>query len=449
MNQGDPVLNDPPAKAARSGDWPRVDRTVFWMLALALVWAAVSPGLAALLGLGEWFLRADLALGWIAFALVFLRARTAARPVMLLVLSIIAFGLAQLLTGIVTGSPLLAQAASFALLGFPLAVVAVLLLAPPPVDRVPVLVGLVLAFGFIQVPILAVTAPFSTNPDFNSGTFVDLGVGFHLAGAIAGIGAIWLLGRMESVRSVFWSLPLLASIFLTETRQVAALIPVALGLSPALDLRLWLVRLVAPVLLVLAIAFAPTIEGISNSPGSLATNQVGNTVTEPDSQRKVEAFIETGKALTGSPSSLLFGLGQGNSIGFLALLGDEELQEEVGGSVGDLLGVGTSPITLELGERVDLGSFSNEFSSFGGLVGDLGLIGTLAFLAGLGSVAWLTLGVRGRYRGAVQALGLLYLAMGLIYIWWEQPAFTLSLALLAGAGLLLAREEPEARALSN
>jgi hypothetical protein len=33
--------------------------------------------------------------------------------------------------------------------------------------------------------------------------------------------------------------------------------------------------------------------------------------------------------------------------------------------------------------------------------------------------------------------------MGLIYIWWEQPALTLCIALLMGAGLLLARSDVE------
>jgi hypothetical protein len=425
-----------------SGDWPPVDRVAFWLLVAALLWVAVSPGLAALGGFGEWFLRADLLFGWLAFALVFIRARKATRPVALLVGAIIAFGLAELLTGVVTGAPIPAQAASFALYAFPLAVVATVLLAPPPGRKLLLLVGLVLAFAFIQFPILAVTAPFSTNPDFNRGTFIDLAVGFHLSGAVAGVGAIWLLGRMERVRSVLWSIPLLLSIFLTETRQVAALLPVVLGLSPALDLKRWVVRLIAPVMLVVLIAVAPPIEGIANTAGRSATGQVENAVTEPGTQRKVEGFVETAKALVESPTNLLFGLGQGNSVGFLALLGDDMIQgEDFGSSIGDKLGLEQSRVVAELGERVGYGSFTNEFSSLGGLVGDLGLIGSLAFFVGLGSIGWLLIQVRGRNRGAVQALGLFYLAMGLVYIWWEQPALTLCIALLMGAGLLTARTE--------
>ena len=418
--------------------WPVVDRAAFWLLVAALVWAAASPGLAALGGFGEWFLRADLLFGWAAFALVFVRALNGSRPVKLLVGAIIAFGIAELATGLATGTSILAQAASFALFAFPFAVIATLLLAPPPSDKVKLIVGLVLAFAFIQFPILAVTAPFSTNPDFNQGTFTGLAVGFHLSGAVAGVGALWLLGRMESVRSVLWSIPLLISVFLTETRQVAALLPVVLGLSPALDLRRWVIRLIAPVLLLLVVALAPPIEGISNTSGSFATGQVERTVTDPGQQRKVEGFRATGEALIESPENLLFGLGQGNSIGFLALLGDEGIQDEdFGSSVGDRLGLETSRIVSELGERSGYGSFTNEFSSLGGLVGDLGLFGSLAFLVAVAAVLWLVIGVEGRNRGAVQALGLFYLAMGLIYIWWEQPALTLCVALLMAAGVLL------------
>lgn len=433
-----------PAVEAESA-WPTVDRVAFWLLIAALLWAVISPGLAALGGFGEWFLRGDLLFGWLAFALVFLRARIASRPVALLVGSIIAFGLAELLTGAVTGTPLPAQAASFALYALPLAVLATLLLAPPPRARIRLTVGLVLAFGFIQFPILAVTAPFSTNPDFNKGTFVELAVGFHLAGAVAGVGAIWLLGRIERVQAVFWSLPLLISIFLTETRQVAALLPVVLGLSPALDFKRWVLRLIAPVLLVLGIALAPPIEGIANTSGSSAAGQVEAVVTEPGAQRKIDGFVETGKALAESPSNFLFGLGQGNSVGFLALLGDDQIQgEDFGNSVGERLGLEQSRVLEELGPRSGYGSFTNEFSSLGGLIGDLGLIGSLAFLAGLVAVAMLVLGVKDRNRGAVQALGLFYLAMGLIYIWWEQPALTLCIALLIGAGVLLAGRDPRA-----
>lgn len=425
-------------------DWPALDRVAFWLLVASLLWVAASPGLAALGGFGEWFLRADLLFGWAAFALVFIRARRAARPVALLVAAIIAFGLAEILTGVVTGTPLLVQAASFALYAFPLAILATVLLAPPPGRKVLLLVGLVLAFAFIQFPILAVTAPFSTNPDFNRGTFVGLAVGFHLSGAVAGVGAIWLLGRMERVRSVLWSIPLLLSVFLTETRQVAALLPVVLGLSPALDLKRWVIRLIAPVLLVLLIVLSPRIEGISNTAGDRAANQVERAVIEPEGQRKIEGFVETAEALAESPTNLLFGLGQGNSVGFLALLGDDVIQgEDFGSSVGDKLGLEQSRVVDELGPRLGYGSFANEFSSLGGLVGDLGLVGSLAFFVGLGSIGWLLIQTRGRNRGAVQALGLFYLAMGLIYIWWEQPALTLCIALLMGAGLLLARSDVE------
>jgi len=69
----------PTAGAGEAADpvWQTVDRIAFWLLVAALIWVVVSPGLASLAGLGEWFLRADLLFGWVAFALVFVRARTA------------------------------------------------------------------------------------------------------------------------------------------------------------------------------------------------------------------------------------------------------------------------------------------------------------------------------------------------------------------------------------
>ena len=429
------------------GAWDMIGRVVFWLLAAAVAWAFLSPIPADLLGLGEWFLRADVLLGWIAFALTLPRVVRAPLVLRVLTGAVVALGLFELLTWATSGTSLLAGATSFGLLAFPFAVLLALLLAPPPPDQLRQLVALLVALAFLQIPFLLFQLPFSEVPEQNTGTFIGLGLGFHLCGVIAGAAVIWILGRSRNFRSMFLSFPLLLAPILTETRQVAFMLPIVLALSPAPDLKRWAVRLIAPVALVVAILLIPEVPGLSNSPGSRSTNQIADAVGGPASSRKIEGLEVTGKLLLDSPSNLLFGLGQGQSVGYLAMLGDRTFQRDLGPSVGGALGLDTSAVVRELEPRRGYGVLKNEFSSAFGIIGDLGVLGSLAFLVALGSVASLVVRVQGRNRGAVQALGLYYLGLGLIYIWWEQPVFTLYVALLIAAGLLMAgrgSDRPEA-----
>ena len=369
------------------------------MLATAIVWGFISPLLADLIGLGEWFLRLDLLLVWLAFAIALVVwFRTPDLPVKLIVVSLVLLGITQLITASRVGIPLAGPALSFALYGVPFAVIATVVLARPGRDGARLLLWLLVGLAVLQFLISVGQIPFASHPDEIFGMFKGIMIAPHLNGAIAGAVALWILGRSAGWRDTLWA-----------------------------------VRLVLPVLGTLLALWSPAIPGVIPDNYGYAIGEIERSVeTSPGDgrSRKLSGLEETTERVTESPGNLAFGLGQGQSVGYIALLSNKASDDSVSRS----LGLEPSQIQAEeIGYWYGSGSFSSEFSSMVGLFGDLGLVGLLAFGIGIAGVVLLVLKTPGRDRNAVWALGLYYLAMGLIYIWWEQPVFTLFIGLLMGA----------------
>ena len=404
------------------------------MLATAIVWGFISPLLADLIGLGEWFLRLDLLLVWLAFAIALVVwFRTPDLPVKLIVVSLVLLGITQLITASRVGIPLAGPALSFALYGVPFAVIATVVLARPGRDGARLLLWLLFGLAVLQFLISVGQIPFASHPDEIFGMFKGIMIAPHLNGAIAGAVALWILGRSAGWRDTLWAAPFILVTILSDTKQALFLLPFALALSPALNLRVWAVRLVLPVLGTLLALWSPAIPGVIPDNYGYAIGEIERSVeTSPGDgrSRKLSGLEETTERVTESPGNLAFGLGQGQSVGYIALLSNKASDDSVSRS----LGLEPSQIQAEeIGYWYGSGSFSSEFSSMVGLFGDLGLVGLLAFGIGIAGVVLLVLKTPGRDRNAVWALGLYYLAMGLIYIWWEQPVFTLFIGLLMGA----------------
>lgn len=422
------------------------------LLGAAVVWAIFSAVPAWIFDLPQWFLRLDLLLAWTAFALALLAGfRGMAGTVKVLITGIVLLGIFELVTAFRSDIALTGPALSFSLYALPLAVVATLLLTPPPGELRPKILIFLLVLGFIEVPISIIQVPLTPHPDFVSGTFPGLLLGGHLNGAIASVAALWILGGASSFRETLWAWPLVLVTLLSDTKQAMLLLPVVLALSPAVDFRVWLSRLIAPVFVAGLAFFAPAIPGVIPDNNRYVGLQVRDTVAGRDFKgdgqgvrfsRKTEATSLVARELTASVPTLLFGLGQGQSVSYVALLSNEGKGETLGGS----LGLEPSRILVEeLGIWDGTGSFASEFSSLVGLVGDLGLFGFGAFLIGLGAITLMVWRIPARRRGGVQAVGLFYLAMGLIYIWWEQPVFTLYLGLFAGLALVIGSSSPPFR----
>lgn len=404
------------------------------MLATAIVWGFISPLLADLTGLGEWFLRLDLLLVWLAFAIALLVwFRAPDLPVKLIVISLVLLGITQLVTAFRAGIPLAGPALSFALYGVPFAAISTLVLARPGRDRARLLLWLLFGLAVLQFLISVGQIPFASHPDEIFGMFKGILIAPHLNGAIAGAVALWILGRSTDWRDTLWAAPFVLVTILSDTKQALFLLPFALALSPALNFKVWAVRLVLPVLGTLLALWAPSIPGVIPDNYGYAVGEIERAIEPPSEKgqsRKLSGLQETTERVTASPGSLAFGLGQGQSVGYIALLSNKASDDSVSRS----LGLEPSQIQAEeIGYWYGSGSFSSEFSSMVGLFGDLGLVGLIAFGIGVAGVVLLVLRTPGVDRNAVWALGLYYLAMGLVYIWWEQPVFTLFLGLLMGA----------------
>lgn len=404
------------------------------MLALAIVWAFASPLIADLLGLGEWFLRLDLLLVWAAFLVsLVLWFRTPEIAVRLIVFSLVLLGVAELISAGRADIPLTGPALSFALYGVPFAAIATVALARPAKDSARLVIWLLMGLAALQVLLSVVQTPFASHPDEVFGLFTGLKIAPHLNGAIAGAVALWILGRATGWRETLWAAPFILVTILSDTKQALFLLPLALALSPAVSIRIWAFRLILPVLAALLALWSPAIPGVIPDNYGYAVGEIERAVDtsgENGKSRKLAALEETTKRVVRTPGDLAFGLGQGQSVGYIALLSNQGSDNSVSSS----LGLEPSQIqTEEIGYWYGSGSFSSEFSSATGLLGDLGLLGVIAFLVAISGVAILVFRTQGADRGAVWSLGLYYLAMGLVYIWWEQPVFTLFLGLLMAA----------------
>jgi len=149
--------------------------------------------------------------------------------------------------------------------------------------------------------------------------------------------------------------------------------------------------------------------------------------------------------MSDNPACWLFGLGPGNSVSRVALMGMEDYLK--GGSPLSQLGLKAAPITREIWEM----TFSDWFfssssvwsgiSSWFGLLGDLGLVG-LALYLWMSWKLWHNLkGCRKWEIGVAKAVLVMAGLLGGMYSWLEEPGFTLTVALIVGLGLIASGEQ--------
>lgn len=406
------------------------------MLGTAIIWGFFSPSVAYLFGFPDWFLRLDLLLAWGAFGIsLVLFLRRPDRTLATLILALALFALAQLTTAAQLGIPFVGAALSYSLLALPLAVIATLMLLEPAGTAISRFLILLLGLAALLIPISLIQIPFASHPDDVVGTFPALGLGSHLNGALTGAAALWILGRAGTPMETLWAAPFVLVTVISDSKQVLLLLPVVLAFSPAIDLRMWAVRLLIPAIGFGLAVWAPSVPGVLPEKNGYVVMQVENT-TRDGGSRKVAGAEEISQRLSRSPENLLLGLGQAKSVSYPALLADREGSQTVGKS----LGLEPPLIPVVLGPWDRLGSFYSEFSSAIGLIGDLGLLGLITFSVGLIVVGSMIFRTSGPERGSVWALGLFYLGMGFVYIWWEQPVFSLFVSLLVGLTVLGARQ---------
>jgi hypothetical protein len=376
---------------------------------------------------------ADIGFAWGALFVAYLRRRGVAADARPVLLRLGAVGTAAIAAWGFQRSEVMRPFLYFALLGLPFALLGALLLDPPSPRLRRVLVRVLVALLAIQIPIAFAQLAghfVSGRGDPVQGTLYGAGAGANTMAAIVVVGALWLLAETSGVR-MWWRLPLaglaLAVPLVADAKQVILVLPAGiLAFSPKRPRTVVLQGLAIAGSVVVLFAFAP-----AGAPSYLRQSQHGR------GGKEATAEFVWGK-LRGDPANVVFGLGPAESVSRAAFMTTPLFLGEQ--SPLGVFELRPAAVAVEAQARalvVSGGgtSFNSGVSSALGVLGDLGIAGLLAYLA---LPAWIIRRVR---RGsstlampAAAGWGM-FLVLGLVYDWWEQPPFVIVLAALTGLAL--------------
>ncbi len=311
--------------------------------------------------------------------------------------------------------------------------------------------GLALVLPFVQLP-LAVYQAFSLGlADYMQGLFIGMGAGAHVAGGLTLVGSLICLARAIGAAKLkagsFWLLGgvslFLVAVLMDAKQVIIAFFPSLLFMLLGLVRMKWSRAVLA----------FPLLAGIIL--GAFSYYQplqmvLDWTLISRGVLGKAQAFAVIASRLSSGASGWFFGLGPGNTVSRVALMGLDSFVKP--GSPVYLLGLKPALTTIELWNLTasswlfSASSVWSSVSSWLGLFGDLGLVGFGIYLwmclkvwQGIGSEAvWQT-----RLARAVLLMcGLL----GFMFSWLEEPGFTMPAGLVAGLGLAIgqAREAESA-----
>jgi hypothetical protein len=332
------------------------------------------------------------------------------------------------------------------LLGQPFAILGALLIDPPTPrlrQAITWTIGILVA---IQIPLaLAQAAKFGLG-DAVQGSIYDPGSpGAHLMSAIIAIVALWMLFHrsMSGVRIPI-ALVLMMITVLADAKQVILALPVAFIVSrpPVKKMSSYVVQLGLFVSLVVGLlVFDPFGQA---APAYLSRAGSGNNA-------KLAVAQLVGGEIASDAPSLAFGLGPAQSVTRAAYMTTDFYLE----ADSPIRKAHFSPAKLasasdELATKAAGGpalhlqsSFNSGISSAIGVFGDLGLVGGFAYV---GMVASLFLSLR-RSRNALAyacACGwAMFGLLGIVFDWWEEPPFSVFLAVMTGLALTLPAPEDE------
>jgi hypothetical protein len=306
---------------------------------------------------------------------------------------------------------------------------------------------LALAVPIIQLPLAAYQALTLGLGDSVQGLFIDMGAGAHVAGAVAILGAMICIARgvsaLSSKAGPIWllsaALLFIVAVMADANQVVICFIPALLLLLFGL-LRLHWTRVVMllPILAVFVLSSFSLYRPLQRV--------LDWALISRGAYGKLQAFSIISAKLSHSASRWLFGLGPGNSVSRVAMMGLEAFVKP--SSPVALLGLRSAPTTGDIWILTasdwlfSASSVWSGYSSWLGLFGDLGL-------AGLGLYAWTAwriwheLRTRDGWQPRVAKSVLLMCALlGALFSWLEEPGFTLLAALVVGLGLI-ANTEPD------
>jgi hypothetical protein len=322
---------------------------------------------------------------------------------------------------------------------------------PPPPTKSRLLWMSVVFLAIVQLPFgiwQLVTLGWA---DHVQGSFVGMGAGHHVAGAVALVGALIAVARALSMTrwtSFIGWLVVAVSLFLvpifSDAKQtVVAFLPALLAMPVMLNRARFgksmaAAFLMAPLIVAAFFYYAPLRAAVD---WEVTVDGIGG---------KVEALhIIVHRGFEG-PFHWIVGAGPGSSVSRVALMGlDGYLQ-----SSSPVARLGLRPAALA--EEISAMTTSNwrfasssawsGISSWLGLFGDLGLLGVAVYLW-LCWTLWRSQRVQSTWMGSMgRAMLLMVGLLGAIYSWLEEPGFTLVVALAVAASIL---EAERARVLQH
>ena len=410
-----------------------------WVLA-ALVSALTFKGLVSLGLLPTVATFLDLPLVWGALLVGLLKQRERSPFLRKHLRWLAALGFAVLLAWTFNPSEVLRPIVYLMLLGEPFAIVGALMADPPSPRMRLALQRTLLVLLLIQIPFAAIELVKFGPADPIQGTLYGAGAGAHVISAVIVVGAIWMLAGGIARRALRgWRFAFIAALvvipFVADAKQVILVLPAIVLASSWRGGRLQL--LVRGTLAVGSVVALFTI-----IPAGTATARFIEQSQHGGGGKQATAVFVWQK-LTGDPASLVFGKGPAETVSRAAFLTTPSFQRsgfQNSASPLAVLGLKPAAIAFEAQQTaIDVSSggtsFNTGVSSTLGVLGDLGILGALVY-SGLLASLFLRLRREASPEGVAAASGFaMFIVLGLVFDWWEQPPFGVVLGVLAGLSL--------------
>jgi hypothetical protein len=405
-------------------------------LAAALVATLTFKGFGTLGVLPSVATFADMFLVWGALASGLLRRRSLPAAAVWPVRLLVALGLCMAVSGAFNETEVLRPIVYLMLLATPFVAATALIVDPPDLRGRQGLAKVLLALLIVQVPLAYWQALTHEDKDRVEGTLIGAGAGAHVSSAVAVVGAIWILAAapLRSRARIPLAAALLVIPFLADAKQVilastAMLLAGNWRSTREAVLRVGAVAVAVVTLLTVIPAGKNATEFLEQAREGRGGKQAASTIIW--------------STLSADPVSLAVGVGPAMSISRAAFMTTPDFVDA--DSPLHVLGLRPAelaPAVQARAEEVSGGytSFDTGLSSALGVVGDIGLVGAAVYAA---LVGWFFVGLRrSRAPEAVPATcGLaLFVVLGLVFDWWEQPPFGILVGVLTG--LALARPAP-------
>lgn len=413
----------------------------------ALVSAVLLRGLISLGFLPDLMTFVDIPLAWGALLVALIRGGLTQPLGRKLTILLAWLAVAMVIAWVFHPAEVLRPLLYMLLLGEPFAIIAALLLDPPSARMRKGLMRLVIFVIAIQIPIGYMQyMAFGTGGgigdlDNVQGTLFGAGAGHLSMAAIVILGVIWLLSgrRAQLLGRALLALPMIVLVFLADAKQVLFALPaifVAVRLRGRWGAFLLQISTVVTVLIVLVSVY-PAGRAALLFIGTVSENRGGKIAV-------VDLLIEETRK---DPTIAVVGLGPAQTVSRASFMTTElYLRED---SPIRALGLAPSRFAIEANDRVEAtrtgpSSFNSAVSSALGVIGDLGLAGATVYFTMLVLLIRNLRKVDTPMAYAATAGWGMFALLGVVFAWWEEPPFAVTLAVVTGLALLPRSEEPEA-----